>query len=59
MSTLGHIWSILVYFGSVGSILSYAGNPMAYIAFESILLIIKSTTGYFGSTLGRVGSTLE
>ena len=52
-------------FGSFGSILGYVGSALAYIAFESILVNIRSTSGvlweYFGvfeSTLKYIGSTL-
>ena len=44
--------STLVYVGYVESTLGYVGCPLACIAFSSILVNIRSTFGYFGSTLG-------
>ena len=40
-----HIGSTLVYVG-------YVRIALAYIAFESILVNIRISMGYFGSTLG-------
>ena len=55
-STFGYIWSTFALLGVYWVIF---GSAMTYILFESNLLIIWSTLGYFVSTLGYVGSALE
>ena len=39
--------------------MNYVGIALSCIAFESVLVNIISTLGYFWSTLEYVGSTLE
>ena len=54
-SKLGVFWDN--YVEDVGSTQGYATSALAYIAFDSILVYIRSTSGYIESTLGYIGST--
>ena len=61
-STLEYIGITLSYVGYVGSKvapLEHVGSTFYSIAFASILLNIRSTCGYFGSSLEYIESTLK
>ena len=45
--------------GYIGYVRIYVESALAYIAYESILVNIRSTFGYIGFILRYVGSTLK